>query len=135
MLPLTVISTAISGITGYFSKKQDGKAAVKSASAKLAQSKQDGYQSITLTDAEWESLAVQTQQESWKDEYVTIIITAPILMILLGSLSASLGFDHGPLVLQGALDGIVALKALGMDYGFLVNSVVLAAIGLKVWRA
>ena len=135
MIPLPIISTLISGVTGYFTKKQDNKAAIKSASAKLAQTVEGGRQELKLTDAEWESLAVQTQKDSWKDEYVTLIITAPILMILLGSLSASLGFDHGPLVLEGALAGIVALKALGMDYGFLVNSVVLAAIGLKVWRA
>ena len=135
MIPIPLITSVISGVSGFFGKKQDIKAAAKSAGAKLAQTKEAGYQNIQLTDAEWESLAVQTQQGSWKDEYVTIIITAPILMILVGSLSASLGFSNGSLVLEGALAGIVALKALGMDYGFLVNSVVLAAIGLKVWRA
>lgn len=135
MIPLTIISSLVSGVTGYFTKKQDNKAATKSATAKLAQTKEGGRQKLKLTDAEWESLAVRATQDSWKDEYVTLIITAPILMILIGSLSASLGFEHGPLVLAGALSGIVALKELGMDYGFLVNSVVLAAIGLKVWRA
>jgi len=32
------------------------------------------------------------------------------------------------------LNGIKALKGLGMDYGFLLNAVVLAAISLKIKR-
>ena len=135
MIPLPIIGTVISGITGFFTKKQELKGAVQSAKAKLEIAKVNGEQTIQMTDAEWESLSVQTQQGSWKDEYVTLIITAPFLLIILGSLCSALGFESGPLILQGALDGIQHLTALGMDYGFLINSVVLAAIGLKVWRA
>ena len=135
MIPLPIIGTVISGITGFFTKKQELKGAVQSAKAKLEIAKVNGDQTIKMTDSEWESLSVQTQQGSWKDEYVTLIITAPILLIIIGSLFSALGFDFGPQILSGALDGIRQLKELGMDYGFLINSVVLAAIGLKVWRA
>ena len=135
MIPIPIITSIISGVTGHFSKKQDIKSAGKSASVKLANLKESGAQNIKLTDAEWESLSVKTQQDSWKDEYVTIIITSPMVLIIIGSLFSGLGFESGGQILNGSLEGIKQLKELGMDYGFLINSVVLAAIGLKVWRS
>ena len=135
MIPIPLIGSLISGVTGFFTKKQEIKAATKTAAAKLASVKEVGAQNLELTDAEWESLSVQTQQGSWKDEYVTLIITSPIVLILVGAVMAALGFTAGSQILTGTLNGITELKALGMDYGLLVNGVVFAAIGLKVWRA
>jgi 2-iminoacetate synthase ThiH len=135
MLPIPIIGSIISGVAGFFSKKQDIKKVGKIAEAKLAQAKQDGQQTVTMTDAEWESLSVQTQSGTWKDEYITIIITAPIVCILAGTIMAAVGVEAGSQVVTGATEGIKELKKLGMDYGMVLNAVVFAAVGLKLWRA
>ena len=135
MNPITLISAGISAITGYFGKKQEIKKVAVVANAKLAQAKQDGQQTVTMTDAEWESLSVKTQNESWKDEYITLIITSPFITILADSIGAALGFAWGPQIVTGTVQGLKEMKALGMDYGTIINAVVFAAVGLKLWRA
>lgn len=134
-LSVPIISGAIDLIGGFFTKKQEIKQAKVTAKAKLDQARLTGQQTLEMTDAEWESLAVQTQNNSWKDEYITIIITLPIVGILGGSVMAALGFPTGELLTQGTLNGIKELKELGMDYGLILNAVVFAAVGLKLWRA
>jgi hypothetical protein len=135
MLPIPIIGSIISGVTGWFSKKQDIKKVGKVAEAKLAQAKQDGQQTVTMTDAEWESLSVKTQNDSWKDEYITLIITSPFITILGGSIAAAVGFSWGPQVVEGTVSGLKEMASLGMDYGTIINAVVFAAVGLKLWRA
>jgi len=133
MFPIPLISAGISAISSFFSKKQDIKKAAQSAKAKLDLVKHQGAQDVTLTDAEWESLSLSTQSNSWKDEYVTLIITSPILMILVGSVWYVYTGDNG--LLDGVTLGLDKIKDLGVDMGFLMKTVVLAAVGIKVWRA
>jgi hypothetical protein len=135
MNPLSLVSTVVGGITGFFTKKQEIKQAKVSARAKLDSLKEQGSQTLELTDAEWESLSIQTQQDSWKDEYITLIITSPFITILLGSIGAALGYEWGTEVVNGTVQGLQEMKSLGMDYGTIINAVVFAAVGLKLWRA
>lgn len=135
MNPLSLVSTVVGGITGFFTKKQEIKQARVSARAKLDSLKEQGSQTLELTDAEWESLSIQTQQDSWKDEYITLIITSPFITILLGSIGAALGYEWGTEVVNGTVQGLQEMKSLGMDYGTIINAVVFAAVGLKLWRA
>lgn len=135
MIPIPIIGSIVSGITGFFTKKQEIKKTRLVAQGKLAQAKQEGQQSLEMTDAEWESLSVQTQNESWKDEYITIIITSPFITILMGSIGAALGFEWGVQVVTGTVQGLREMASLGMDYGTIINAVVFAAVGLKLWRA
>ena len=135
MNPLSLVSTVVGGITGFFTKKQEIKQAKVTARAKLDSLKEQGSQTLELTDAEWESLSIQTQQDSWKDEYITLIITSPFITILLGSIGAALGYEWGTEVVNGTVQGLQEMKSLGMDYGTIINAVVFAAVGLKLWRA
>ena len=134
-ISIPIIGNLIDAVSGYFQKKQEIKAASATAKVKLESQKISGQQSLELTDAEWEAISANTQNNSWKDEYVTIIITSPIVLILLGSVFAALGYSAGSEILKGTLSGISELKNLGMDFGLLMNAVVFAAVGLKLWRA
>ena len=146
MNPLAIGAAVINGVSGWFKGKQDIKKAKVTAKAKLEQMRASNDHSVELTDAEWESLAVQTQNDSWKDEYITIIVTAPIVTILLGSIMAAVepvfrdvtSDDYvsvGVQIVEGTINGIIELQELGMDYGIILNAVVFAAVGLKLWRA
>tara|TARA_R110000782_G_scaffold87113_1_gene168690 strand:- start:452 stop:862 length:411 start_codon:yes stop_codon:yes gene_type:complete len=128
-----LLSPVINGVSSHFKGKQEIKKAQVTGAAKLSIKKETGDQKIKLTDAEWESIAVKSTNESWKDEYVTIIITLPIIGVMAGAVwNAFTGNDR---LLTGTLSGIKELNALGLNWDTLTVAVVYAAIGLKVWRA
>jgi hypothetical protein len=127
-----LISTLFQPLADSYKANQERKAAKEAAIVKIQQTQLEDANKVTLTDAEWEALAVANLNTSWKDEYVTIIITAPIVGILLGGLWT--GLTGSKAVLEGMAIGLTSLASVGVDMGFLMNAVVLAAIGLKVWR-
>ncbi len=127
--PITAI---VNGVSGFVSKKQEITANKERAVAKLKQSKQEGQQHIILTDAEGEAMLSNGLAGSWKDEYVTIVITFPIVLIMLGTLYFA--FTQDDRMLQAGVESIKALESAGVDMGFLMEAVVLAAISLKIWR-
>lgn len=127
--PITAI---VKGVSGFVSKKQEITANKEKAIAKLKQSKQEGQQHIILTDAEGEAMLANGLAASWKDEYVTIVITFPIVLIMLGTLYFA--FTQDDRMLQAGVESIKALESAGVDMGFLMEAVVLAAISLKIWR-
>ena len=108
-----LLGPVIDGVSGHFKGKQEIKKAQITGAAKLAIKKETGDQTIELTDAEWESIAVKSTNDSWKDEYVTIIITLPIIGVIIGAV----------------------WNAFTLNWDTLTTAVVFAAIGLKVWRA
>ena len=130
---LGVVPTLVKGVTEVFKARETRKLTQVTAKSKLAAAKQGNEHEVTLTDAEWESLNVDKLDRSWKDEYVTIIITCPIPLILIAAIVAA--FTSDTRTLDGVTAGLTALSTLGVDMGFLMNAVVLAAVGLKIWRS
>ncbi len=128
-----LISNIIKPVAGIFQKKEERKIAKIKTQAKIAQAKENNETQITLTDADWESLSIKSQDETWKDEYITVLITLPIAALLAGGIW--LAFTGDARLLDGTNTGIKALSDAGVDMGKLMYAVVLAAVGLKVWRA
>lgn len=115
-----------------FQARTQRKQAEESAKAKLALARQEGAQGLTMTDAEWEAIGQRLQGESWKDEYVTVSFVSIVNFVIIGAVLKAFGY---PLLLDGMLDAIVRLKTdLELDMNFLITAIVLAAVGLKVWR-
>jgi len=115
-----------------YQKRTDRKIAQDSAKAKLALSKTDNDFKLEMTDAEWEALAVSGLGESWKDEYVTVSLVSIINLVVVGGLLAAFGY---PQMLEGLVIAIQTLVEVGVDLGFLITTVVFAAVGLKMWRS
>jgi len=133
MSGIPILGNIIDGVTGYFKKKQELKSAEESAKLKIKSANEDAQNNLRLTDAEWESLAVSKQDSTWKDEYVTVIITMAIPLTFIGAIY--MAFTGDARLLEGINTALVRMKDLGVDWGSLMNTVVLAAVGLKVWRA
>ena len=95
--------------------------------------KQNGITSVTLTEQEWEAIVASSMADSWKDEYVTIVITSPIVLIILGCIYFA--FTESRALLDAATLAIDTLNEIGVPMAALMQAVVYAAIGLKVWRA
>lgn len=129
---LAPVSALLSPIADAYGKNQERKGLKEQAKIKAAVARQDGETQITLTDAEWESLKVEKSDQTWADEYLTVLITAPIALILAGSIFNSFGLGNELLV--GVTDAVDLLIKLVPNYQEIMAGVVLAGVGLKVWR-
>lgn len=123
----------VSPVAKVFEKKEERKRLVAEADGKLAMAKANGETEVTLTDAEWEAKSIDANATSWKDEYLTVIITAPIIGLLVGGVYAGVTGDVR--ILDGVNLGLAALKETGVDMGELMYIVTLAGVGLKLWRS
>lgn len=132
MNPITGVTTAISAVAGAFAAKREAKVKQEEIKSKVVLAKANGEQEVTLKDSEWEHLNVDKSDQTWKDEYVTILCTSPILLILFGAIYGALTEDMR--LLDGVTAGIVALQEINVDMGTLTTAVVFAAVGLKLWR-
>jgi len=118
-----LVGPIVNAVGGFFKGKQDIEKLKVDGKQKLAQGKE-------LNKAEWEALGVQGGQGSWKDEYITIIVTLPIPFIFVGNMVAAFTGNTKILVAnQGAIAELGAL--MSTPYGQLMMAVCVAAIGIK----
>jgi len=110
----SALSTVLSPIAQLFQAREQRQQHQSIAKAKIAEAKLKGQHEVTLSDAEWEAIT-------------------PIVLLLLGSLW--LAFTGDARLLNGVNQGIKALQTLGVPMGLLMEAVVFAAIGLKLWRS
>ena len=129
----SIIPTIVKPITDLFAKRVERKVNQDSIKGKAAMAKLSGETQITLTDAEWEIAKANAESGSWKDEWITLVMTAPVALIIAGSLMDGTGWGNGGIVL-GAVAGINALNSVGVPMGELMTATVFAGLGLKLWR-
>jgi hypothetical protein len=126
------ITAGIEAVGGYFTKREERKQNKESGVSKLKQMKVSSATEVTLSDAESEAIMAGGLNDTWKDEYVTILITAPYALLIVGAVF--LVFTGDDRLLVGAQKAIEGMEKVGVDIGFLMEAVVLGAIGLKIWR-
>jgi len=125
----SILGALVEPVASVFKAKEERKKAVESAKVKLAQARQDSSYNLEMSDKEWEVTAKQQEAASWKDEYVTVIITFPLIMLFFaGVLSA---FTGDIKYIDSVNVGIASLKQLDINLGDLLKIVVLAAVGIK----
>lgn len=71
-------------------------------------------------DHEWELLAIQNS--GWKDEYVTILMSIPLVLVFI------------PKMQPYILDGFTALESTPVWYQVLAATILAAAVGIRWWR-
>jgi len=94
------------------------KAAVKAA-------KHEATMSTIQNDADWESKMADASASSWKDEFFTIILSAPIFFI-----GYSIAVDD-PTIVVRVKDGLNALSELPEWYQYLLFIAVSASFGIR----
>ena len=122
---LSVVSGLVSPITNHFTKKNDNKTRVKQQQIQRLMNSDD-------KEAEWEAIQAESGNNSWKDEWITLIITLPIPVIFI-SVILSVMLDN-PLIAEAAKAGTAAIKELVPNYAELLYIVCLAAIGIKAFK-
>ena len=123
------LSLVVSPITKAYETNQKRKQARESADAKIKFAKQDNNYKLDLNEQEWEALSKKSEDGTWKDEYVTIIITSPFVLLFIASVVS--GFTGDMKYLDSVNLGIENIKSLGVDLGELMYVVVLAAVSIK----
>lgn len=129
------VKALVSPISSAYQTNQKRKQAKESADAKIKLARQDSEYKLDLTTAEWEAISKKNENETWKDEYVTIIITSPFVLVFLASIHA--GYTGDMKLLNAVNLGIENLKNLGVNLGDLMYIVVLAAVSIKgygMWK-
>jgi len=129
MSVLSVLSSfgsgLISPITNHFTKKNDNKTKVKQQQIQRLMNSDD-------KEAEWEAIQAESGNNSWKDEWITLIITLPIPVIFVSVILSVLLED--PAIAEAAKAGVFAIKELVPNYDELLYIVCLAAIGIKAFK-
>ncbi|MBO9492069.1 hypothetical protein J7384_17035 [Endozoicomonas sp. G2_1] len=122
-------SSLVSPISKAYQSRQERKAAKESAESKIKLAKQTGDFKLDLTDAEWEALSKRTEGDSWKDEWVTVIITLPIPLIFISAILSA--YTDNPAYISSIKAGVNALIQLIPNYRTILEIVVLAAVSIK----
>lgn len=131
------ITSAVAGVAkglvqpvaAIFEKREDRKKAVSIINAERSRAETDGDISISLSDRQWELLSKKGEADTWKDEYITIVVTSPFILIVTGALQAAFGF--GTEILDAVSEIFRQAEAADIDLGELMLWTVLAAIGIK----
>ncbi len=126
-----VVSGILKPVTTILTKREDRKLARESARGKLAQAKQDGNLQVEFNDQELEHINAQAKKDTWLDEYVTVSLVSIVNAIVIGGIAAAFGFSQ---VLEGVALAVTTLVEMGVEVGFLLEAVILSAVGLTLWR-
>ena len=99
-----------------------------------------GRQDTKKAEAEatraWEQSTGRSMENGWKDEYITVIITMPLVNIFFGNLYSVFDPEKGQAILNANNSAMEQIGHL-MDtsYGQVMMVVVLAAVGIKTVKA
>lgn len=129
---------ALSRLVGAVSEHLRGRRAARDAAAavdarvRLAKAETDGK--LQLASHELQVLRTRGQDGSWKDEYVTLLVSAPILVGIAGALAQAAHPPTGAALLAAA-DAIRDLMTGGaIDYPTLWMIVVTVSLGTRPLR-
>ena len=89
------------------------------------QAKHKAKMTMIKNDADWESKAVDATQNSWRDEFWTIVLSIPIFMI---GYSIVVG---DPEIVIRVEDGFQALSQLPEWYQYLLFIAISSSFGIK----
>lgn len=115
----------VSPITNVFVKRNDNKTKIKEKQIDRIVNSEDKL-------AEWEAIQAESGNNSWKDEWITLIITLPIPVIFISVMLSV--FLEDPMMAEAAKAGVSAIKELVPNYDELLYIVCLAAIGIKAFK-
>lgn len=89
------------------------------------QAKHEARMNSIQNDADWETKMAEASKESWKDEYLVICLTTPLIFI-----GYAVGVDD-PTIIARVEEGFDALSRLPEWYQYLLFIAVSSSFGIK----
>jgi hypothetical protein len=108
-----MIGQIISSIGGLAASIIDSKTQLKLTEAEIKKKQLTG-------EIDWDIEAIRSAQSSWKDEWITLLFSIPLILAFCG--------DWGNQIVQ---DGFTALEVMPTWYQVSLGGIVSASIGLR----
>lgn len=124
-----VLGGVVGGVTDIFTKREDRRMAKQTGKQKLAAAQLTNAHTIELTRAEWEAAMAQASAGSWKDEFWTVILAGPLVLIEIGAVWAV--FTEDMRLLNSVKSILVQFQIIGLDYTTILYIAIAAAFGIR----
>ena len=122
----TLLPKAFDLVTGWLDNQQEKSKAKAQAEVALAQAEAEVFKRKALSESDWDLTALNNSESSWKDEYLTLVLSAPIVMCFV------------PGAEELVRNGFAQLDAVPDWYKAMFAVVVAASFGVralsKVWK-
>lgn len=105
---------------GWLKGKADAQAAAANLKLVEAEAKATIMKSAATSEADWEKIMAQGSQSSWKDEWLTILFSIPLILAFCG--------DWGREVVS---EGFTALEAMPSYYQYTLGVIVSASFAVR----
>ncbi len=119
-----MIGALLGPVANLASTWMQGKVEQRAAETKAKVAKAEAEAQIMLSaatsEAEWEKIMAKGSQESWKDEWLTILFSVPLILSFCG--------DWGRTVTE---QGFMALEAMPSWYQYTLGVIVSASFGVR----
>ena len=108
-----MIGQILGAVGGLATTYLDGKVAVQKANAEIKVKQATG-------EIDWDLAAIQATQNSWKDEWITLLFSIPLILAFCG--------DWGNNIVQAVF---AALESMPTWYQYSLGGIVSASIGIR----
>jgi len=105
---------------GWLKGKADKQAAAANLALVEAEAKATIMKSAATSEADWERIMAQGSQSSWKDEWLTILFSIPLVLVFVG--------DAGREIVA---NGFAALETMPEWYQYTLGVIVAASLGIR----
>lgn len=105
---------------GWLKGKADAQAAAANLKLVEAEAKATIMKSAATSEAEWEKIMAEGSQSSWKDEWLTILFSVPLVLCFTGEWGR-----------QTVSDGFAALESMPEWYQYTLGVIVAASFGVR----
>jgi hypothetical protein len=107
-------------VGGIVQGKMEQKAAETKAKVAQAEAQAQIMLSQATSEADWEKVMAEGSQDSWKDEWLTILFSVPLILAFCGEWGRDI-----------VADGFVALNAMPDYYRYTLGAIVSASFGIR----
>jgi hypothetical protein len=111
------ISSIVGGIV---QGKMEQKAAESKAKVAKAEAQAQIMLSQATSEADWEKIMAEGSRDSWKDEWLTILFSVPLVLAFCGEWGRDI-----------VMDGFAALNAMPDYYRYTLGAIVSASFGIR----
>jgi len=108
-----MIGQILSSVAGLATSVIDSKTQIKLTEAEIKKKQLTG-------EIDWDLAAIQATQNSWKDEWITLLFSIPLILAFCG--------DWGNAIVQA---GFAVLETMPTWYQYSLGGIVSASIGIR----
>ena len=129
-----IIGKIVDGVSGYFKDQAKARETLASIDARIKLAKVNRDSKLELADHEIQVLRTKASGDSWKDEFVTLLVSVPIIVSMAGALVEIVNVEIGARLLESAQKITAIMTGNTIDYAELWLIVVATALGTKPLR-